>query len=308
MTITDRYRRQVALLLRVLPYVSVENCFALKGGTAINFFIRDMPRLSVDIDLMYLPIRSRSDSLEEIDAAMQRIGTAIQRNVRSVRVTRMFTEKAVTKLLVQANHALVKIEISPVIRGSVFEPELRQVSSVVEENYQFAEMKVVSFADLYAGKILAALDRQHPRDLFDVRDLLANEGITEDLREAFVVYLLSHNRPMGEVLSGRRKDLTEEYQNGFVGMTDTPIEIKELIEVQTELISKIIGEMPERHKTFLIGFEAGIPDWSLLNVSHASTLPAVLWRQKNLNTRTQEERNTLVAQLKRSLGIEGISP
>ncbi len=59
-------------------------------------------------------------------------------------------------------------------------------------------MPLVHFADLYAGKIMAALDRRHPRDLFDVRDLLANEGIDDTLRKAFIVYLLSHNRPMGE--------------------------------------------------------------------------------------------------------------
>jgi predicted nucleotidyltransferase component of viral defense system len=78
----------------------------------------------------------------------------------------------------------------------VYEPELLTVSRSVEETFGFAEVRVVSFADLYGGKIVAALDRQHPRDLFDVRELLANEGIDETLRRAFLVYLLSHNRPM----------------------------------------------------------------------------------------------------------------
>jgi predicted nucleotidyltransferase component of viral defense system len=301
---SDTYRRQVVLMLRIIPFVAEEECFALKGGTAINFFVRDMPQLSVDIDLMYLPVKSRSDSLNEIDAAMKRIAERIKVGIPASRTTNVVMEGAITKLQVQADGVQVKIELSPVMRGTVYEPGLQSVSPAVEDAFQFAEIKVVSFEDLYAGKILAALDRQHPRDLFDVRDLLANEGIGDKLREAFIVYLLSHNRPMGELLSGRRKDLAMEYQNGFVGMTDEPVVIEVLVEAQNELIGIIIGGMPERHKKFLIGFEAGTPDWSLLHVAHAAELPAVLWRQRNLETRTPEQRAELVANLRRSLSVE----
>ena len=117
-------------------------------------------------------------------------------------------EKTVTKVLVRQRNTLVKIEVTPVLRGCVFEPEQRTVSRVVEAAFGFAEMQVVSFADLYAGKLVAALDRQHPRGLFDVRDLLASEGIGDELRTAFIVYLLSHNRPMAEILAPGRKSLT----------------------------------------------------------------------------------------------------
>lgn len=64
------FYRQVALLVRVLPWVATEKCLALKGGTAINLFVRDMPRLSVDIDLAYLPIEPREASLQHISAAL----------------------------------------------------------------------------------------------------------------------------------------------------------------------------------------------------------------------------------------------
>lgn len=53
--ISEPYRAQMDLLLQVLPLVAKEESFALKGGTAINLFVRDMPRLSVDIDLTWLP-------------------------------------------------------------------------------------------------------------------------------------------------------------------------------------------------------------------------------------------------------------
>lgn len=199
MPFNDLYRRQVALLVRILPYVAAEEMFALKGGTAINLFYRDMPRLSVDIDLTYLPVAPREDSLAVIDKAMKRIAET----TRSVSIVEDIVEQAprknetaVTKLFARGDGVQIKIEVTPVLRGCVYEPTLRAVSPSVEDTFGFAEMTVVSFADLYAGKIVAALDRQHPRDLFDVRDLLANEGIDERLRKAFVVYLLSHNRPM----------------------------------------------------------------------------------------------------------------
>ena len=56
MPFNKKYSDQVALLMSVIPAVAEESCFALKGGTAINLFIRDLPRLSVDIDLTYLPV------------------------------------------------------------------------------------------------------------------------------------------------------------------------------------------------------------------------------------------------------------
>ena len=77
MAFSDQYDKQAALLIRTLPFVAQEQCFALKGGSAINLFIRDMPRLSVDIDLTYLPIQSGAKSLTAIDQAMKRIARRI---------------------------------------------------------------------------------------------------------------------------------------------------------------------------------------------------------------------------------------
>ena len=186
MPLSEHYRRQVALLIETIPFVADEPQFALKGGTAINLFFRDMPRLSVDIDLTYLPVAPRPESLASINAAMKRIAASLRRGLRGARVTEVINarEKIVAKLTVQRGDAQIKIEVTPVLRGCVFEPEIRSVSPSVEETFGYAQMQVVSFADLYAGKIVAALDRQHPRDLFDIRDLLANEGISDDLRKA----------------------------------------------------------------------------------------------------------------------------
>ena len=302
MPFAEPYRRQVALLLRTLTHVAAEDCFALKGGTAINLFIRDMPRLSVDIDLTYLPIESRKQSLTAIDAAMKRIAGRLRRVLHGAKISESQAEGAITKLFIREVGAQVKIEVTPVLRGSVFEPQMRAVLPGVEENFGFAETLVVSFADLYGGKIVAALDRQHPRDFFDVRGLLAGEGIDHRLRQAFLVYLLSHDRPMSEVLAPTRKDISEEYLRGFEGMTETPVSLDELVATREELIKIMVAQMPDGHRRFLVQFERGEPDWSLLDLPAVPNLPAVRWRQHNLDKLDAARRARLVARLEEVLG------
>jgi predicted nucleotidyltransferase component of viral defense system len=301
----EMYRRQAALLVRAIPLVAGEPCFALKGGTAINLFVRDMPRLSVDIDLTYLPIADRTTSLKEIDAAMRRIAQRVRKGIRGARVSpsQLPSENCVTKLLVEADGAQIKIEVTPVLRGCVYEPAVRSVSARVEEEFGFAEVQVVSFADLFAGKIVAALDRQHPRDLFDVRDLLANEGIDDDLRKAFIVYILSHNRPIAEVLAPARLDIGAEFARGFEGMMDAAVTLDELVHARETLIADIVGNMPPEHRRFLVSFKSGEPEWALLNVPGAEALPAVRWRSENLVKLSQQKRSALLTRLNEVLGL-----
>ena len=299
MAFREVYRKQVELLIRILPFIAQEDCFALKGGTAINLFVRNMPRLSVDVDLTYLPVLPRAESLAAIDAAMKRIAERIRKGFRGAMVTEgaIQPEKAVTKLLIRVGGVQTKIEVAPVLRGCVYEPELLTVSHSVEETFGFAEVRVVSFADLYGGKIVAALDRQHPRDLFDIRDLLANEGIDEALRRAFLVYLLSHNRPMFEVLAPRRKHIEIEFRRGFQGMTAEPVSMEALTGARESLIETVVGKMSEQHRQFLLSFERGKPEWSLLELPGASDLPAVRWRRENLDKLKSAERALLVSKL-----------
>lgn len=303
MAFAEIYRRQVSLLVRILPLIAEEQCFALKGGTAINLFVRDMSRLSVDIDLTYLPVQPRAESLAEIDAAMKRVSERISRSIVGAEVTEHQHDGAVTWMLVRADGVQVKIEVTPVLRGCVFEPETLSVSKTVEDEFGFAEIQTVSRADLFAGKIVAALDRQHPRDLFDVRDLLANEGIDADLRTAFVVYMLSHNRPMAEVLGSPQKDIEQEFRRGFEGMTDKTVSLHELVAARKSLVADIIGKMPAEHRRFLVSFERGTPEWDLLNVASVSDLPAVKWRMQNLDTLSTEKRAALVLALEKVLGV-----
>jgi predicted nucleotidyltransferase component of viral defense system len=307
MPVAELYRRQVALLVRVMPFVAAEKCFALKGGTAINLFVRDMPRLSVDIDLTYLPVADRATSLKEIDAAMRRIADSIVRGIPGAAVNQSAPkgEAGITKLNVRADGAQMKIEVTPVLRGCVYEPETRSVSARVEDEFGFAEIQVVSFPDLYAGKLVAALDRQHPRDLFDVRDLLANEGISDELRRAFIVYLVSANRPFAELLDPARLDIAEEFARGFDGMTEVPVTVEKLVQAREDLIADIVGRMPQAHRKFLLSIKRGEPDWALLGVPGAEALPAVRWRLENLARMEQGKRAALIERLREVLQLEG---
>jgi predicted nucleotidyltransferase component of viral defense system len=300
MPFRDIYSQQVTLLIRTLPFAAKEKCFALKGGTAINLFIRDMPRLSVDIDLTFIPILGWPESLDAIEAALKRIAGSIRKSMKDARVHEghMQPQNKITKLTVRAGEIQILIEVTPVSRGCIHDPQTMTVSESVEDTFGFAETSVVSFSDLYGGKLVAGLDRQHPRDCFDIRDLFRAEGIDDPLRRAFIIYLLGHTRPMHEVLTARRKDITQLYERDFVGMTDKPVALNDLITTREDLVAEIVDKMPEDHRQFLIGFEQGNPDWKLLGVPAAAELPAVKWRQVNLAKLDTKQRAALVDQLK----------
>jgi len=302
MPFADVYRRQARLLIRLLPLIAEEKCFALKGGTAIVLFERNMPRLSVDIDLTYAPVQPHAESLTAIDVAMGRTAQRIKRLIPGATISEGRNDEGKrTHLVARAEGVQCEIEVTPVLRGCVYDPVTKRVAEAVEETFGFAEMQVVSFPDLYAGKIVAALDRQHPRDFFDARELLTNEGIDDTLRGAFIVYLLSHSRPMHELLLAKRKDITVEFSRGFAGMTEDPVTIEELVAAREALIKDIVGKMPATHRQFLISFERGEPDWTKLGLPAAGALPAVKWRQHNLDKLTAERRAVLVAILEEVL-------
>jgi hypothetical protein len=266
-----------------------------------------MPRLSVDIDLTYLPVADRTTSLAKIDAALRRSANRIKKGIRGAMVApaMLNRENIVNKLFVEAHDVTIKIEVTPVMRGCVYDPEMRSVSAAVEARFGFAEIQVVSFADLYAGKLVAALDRQHPRDLFDVRDLLANEGIEESLRKAFVVYILSHNRPMAEVLAPARLDISQEFARGFEGMTEMAVTLDDLLQTREEFIADLVGNMPHEHRRFLLSCKQCKPEWELLGIPHVEQLPAVQWRLLNLAKADSKKREKLVGDLLTALDIKG---
>src|SRR5262245_5630643 len=163
MAFHESYRRQVALLLRAMPFIAEENSFALKGGTAINLFVRDLPRLSVAIDLTYLRRLPRARALGAIDKAMKRIAARLQKAIRGSRVTQTTIEGAVSKLFVREAGVQIKIEVTPVMRGCAYEAELSSVSQARQADFGIAEMQVQSSSGLCGCEILGALYRHDRR-------------------------------------------------------------------------------------------------------------------------------------------------
>ncbi|BAO27830.1 nucleotidyl transferase AbiEii/AbiGii toxin family protein [Sulfuritalea hydrogenivorans] len=296
------YSRQVRLLVSVLPMVGREACFALKGGTAINLFVRDMPRLSVDIDLAFLPTGDRAAALQEIDAALRRISDGLTGRPYGYRVRAGKRQESLAYgLLVADGAAEIKIEVSPVSRGTVYPESMRRIVGSAEAEFGFAEVPVVSFADLYAGKIVAALDRQHPRDLFDVKLLLAKEGIDDALFRAFLVYLISHDGSIARVLNPTLKPLADLFERQFVGMTSEPVTLEELEQARAELIAALHGRLGERERDFLVSFKRREPKWELLGVAHAPELPAIRWKLQNLAQMTPDKHRGAIGNLERVL-------
>lgn len=297
------FSEQVRLLVNVLPSVAKQPCFALKGGTALNLFVRDLPRLSVDIDLAYLPAGDREASLSEIDRALERIAIDIMRTVPNTQVNTSLvhgTDKRI-KLLVSRNNISVKLEVTPVLRGCVYESELREIAPKVQAEFGYAQMQLLSFEDLYAGKLCAALDRQHPRDLYDVKLLLANEGFSTKLKDAFIVYLLGHHRPMAELLLPRRKDIDAIYHAEFVGMTLEEVSIESLLETREVMIANIHQHLTEQDKQFLLAIKRGDADWSQFTLPKVEHLPAIQWKLHNLSMMKIDKRKQALAVLERAL-------
>lgn len=303
MPYSEDYRRQVALLIRTLPAIAEEECFALKGGTAINFFVRDLPRLSVDIDLTFLPSTDREEALTRTEEALRRIAERIRAAIPGVHIhpSTPKTQSTINKLIVRTPDQIeIKIEVNPVLRGCVYEPRLTVVSPAVEDRFGFAEMNVLSDADLYAGKITAALDRQHPRDLFDV-NLLIQDGLSEALRTALVVYLVGHDRPPPSLLLSANRDIRHDYTNDFRGMTEEDVDLGTLLAARTALIEDVVANMPEDHKLFLVSFYRREPEWERLGVTGLDRLPSVRWREINLDKAGKETRDHIASELERIL-------
>lgn len=217
--------KQAGLMLRAMVPLGTEPCFAVKGGTAINLFLRDMPRLSVDIDLTYLPFESRDSTLSHISDALKRSARKIEKSIPGSTVSKTTVQQTtqISKLVVQNQGVKIKIEPNTILRGAVHPPEVHDISKRAEDLFGlFVSATTLSLPDLYGGKICAALDRQHPRDLFDIKVLLENEGITQDIRRAFVVYLASHDRPMIELLDPTPLNTREIFKKRICGDDDFP--------------------------------------------------------------------------------------
>lgn len=170
-----------------------------------------------------------------------------------------------------------------VFRGTVLPVEQRRLG--VEARRLFTTELVVSTLatpELYGSKLVAALDRQHPRDLFDVHGMFQRIGLTPETVECFVCYLAGHNRPVHEVLFSRDQDMSQAFENEFIGMMRHPIKLDELMLARRRLREELSSMLTVNHRRFLLGLVAGQPEWHLMKCAHLAELPAIRWKLQNL--------------------------
>ena len=278
-----QYDAQVRLLLRCLPEISRHLCFALKGGTAINLFVREMPRISVDIDLTYLPLKSRSEAFQEIHDKLISIKEDIEQRIPGSQVRENRIQDYIVKLFVFTDDAMVKVEPNLILRGSVHPPQNHDLCLDAQKHFEaFVRVQTLSIADLYGGKLCAALDRQHPRDLFDVKLLLDDTGITPEIRRSFVVYLCGHNRPMSELLDPNFHNIKKLYKDQFMGMTQNDVSLKDLQHIQQNLAKTLVSSLDDDEKEFLMSVKRGEPEWNRLGIEHLPQLPSIQWKLINI--------------------------
>jgi predicted nucleotidyltransferase component of viral defense system len=300
-TSVDIYKTQVALLLKILPNVSEEENFALHGGTAINLFHLDMPRLSVDIDLTYIPFSSnRNVDLENIRKSLETIKKRLEERMSNVCFPDWQRALKDLKLICSASDVKVKIEVNQINRGLVAEPCSKKLCGRAQDVFNsFCEVRTVSPGQLWGGKINAALDRQHPRDLFDVRNMFNETGYTDEIKTGFLFFLLGGKRPFHELLNPQKIEQRTVFDSQFIGMTNHPFSYEEFQKTREQLIFEVNRSLTEKDREFLIAFSKGEPVWDTVDYG---MYPAIRWKLINIrelksnNPRKYREQTELLRQ------------
>ncbi|MDP2194303.1 MAG: nucleotidyl transferase AbiEii/AbiGii toxin family protein [Alphaproteobacteria bacterium] len=299
--LNSRYTEQVKTLIEILPFIAKNHNFALKGGTAINLFVLNMPRLSVDIDLCYLPLSQRDVALKDIDA----FTTELSRQLTSIGF-KCRTKNAVqgyeSTIFVQSQRTEVKVEINLVVRGAVSSPIIKPLCPLSVDMFQRkVEMLCLNMNDLFAGKICAALDRQHPRDFFDIYMFLKEFSYTRELHQTFIAYLLSSKRPISELIRPNYLDIKRTYQKQFSGMTSMNINVEDLEQTRNQIVEKTASFFSSEEKEFLLSFKQGEPKWDLFPLAVIQNLPSIQWKLHNIKMMDPKKRSDAVKKLELKL-------
>jgi len=307
MMYNENFILQVKLLLHCLPAIRNQSDFALKGGTAINLIIRELPRLSVDIDLTYCHLSNREESLPLMQNALKNIANHI-RKINSEFLVKEKLDKqnsSITKLFVYHKKTMIKIEPNFIMRGTLRPVEFGELCSKVNEEFNvfLDKIPMLSLPEIYAGKICAALNRQHPRDLFDIKLLLEEEGITDDIRQTFVIYLAGDSRPIHELLAPNRLDISNIYEKEFQRMIDVEINLKDLLEVREYLIKYIQQALTENERQFLFSVKEGFPQYDLMPFEHLDQMPSLRWKEINVKRMERTKHKKMLSKLKAVLEL-----
>ncbi len=272
------YKRQVALLIRIMPLIYQIKDFAVHGGTAINLFHKNMPRYSVDIDLTYIHIQEREESLKTIKEHLTILKKNIEKTIPNIKVIPKYD---IWKLQCTLNGATVKIEVNGTKRGVIGEIEEKMLCQKAQQEFSMAcKARTVSYSQLYGGKITAALSRQHPRDLFDCKYMEINTF--NEVKDGFMLCLLGSDKPIIESLQPNDIDQSKVLENQFKGMSDIEFTYEDYEKTRKKLINQVNTLLTETDKAFILSFEEGNPDWSKCSAGDLSNYPSIKWKLQNI--------------------------
>src|SRR5690554_396942 len=253
-----------------------------------------MPRLSVDVDLTYVGLEARPQALVEINAALLQIKDRVEKLRATIRVQH---KPNVCKLQINEQGVQIKVEVNMVGRGLLAPAKKLPLCSAAQEQYNvFCAMSVVPLGQLYGGKICAALDRQHPRDLFDTKLLLENIGFTDEIKCGFLFALMSSNRPTHEMLAPNLLDQMAAFENQFEGMSNVVFAYADFEATRVKLIETVTRSLNEADKQFLLSFNQLEPDWSVYDYRQ---FPSVKWKLMNLAKFKKESPEVYQLQLEK---------
>lgn len=278
--LNPKYANKVKLLIKCLPSIASEECFAIKGGTAINLFCLNLPRLSVDIDLAYLPIEGREETYQNIHKALD----CITQKLKKIGLTVQSNGKDERKLVCSDGIADIKIEPNYNLRGYIYQPRNMEICEKAQDLFGYAEAQIISEAELWGGKICAALDRQHPRDLFDIHNLFKTKGITTEIKKGFISLLLAGNRPLHEILKPNFQMNEDIFDKEFAGMTDESFSFDDAKQTFGNLVKELHKALTDKDKAMLLDFVQLKANLQNIDIPNLDKLPGIKWKLKNLET------------------------
>lgn len=210
--------------------------------------------------------------------------------------------------MVRSATAEVKVEVNHVFRGTLLPARPTPLSKAAEDLFT-AELTLplLDPDEIYGSKLVAAMDRQHPRDIFDVMQMRAKFPLEGSVLDCFVAYLAGHNRPVHEVLFSTDAPIESLFLNHFRGMTADEIQLETLLGARASLKDELPKALTKKHRDFLLSLVTCEPGWDLMPFPHLRDLPAIRWKLENLArlkssnaARFQEQHDRLADQFRRT--------
>ena len=189
--VLEKVLRLSTLLDAFSRHSRLSQALALKGGTALNLFVFDLPRLSVDIDFNYIGAEDREGMLAERPAIERDIVAVCKReglNVQAPKQSHALTGWTLRYLSALGGQDSIKVEVNYQYRVPLWEPQRKD--SRVALPTAVTGVLLMNEYELAAGKLAALLARRKSRDLFDAHALLRQYPLADAarLRQAFVLY------------------------------------------------------------------------------------------------------------------------